>query len=66
MRIKAAVLRVPGRKLGATHVTNAVETDPVPEIQRITKGGVNYSFESTGLTKVIRQTVDALRPWAGR
>jgi aryl-alcohol dehydrogenase len=34
----------------------------VQEIQRITRGGVNYSFESTGVTKVIRQAVDALRP----
>lgn len=48
--------------LGATHVINAAQTDPVQEIQRITKGGVNFSFESTGVTKVIRQAVDALRP----
>ena len=49
-------------ELGATHIINAASTDPVEEIQRITKGGVNYSFESTGVTKVIRQAVDALRP----
>ena len=50
------------QELGATHVINAAETDPVQEIQRITKGGVNYSFESTGVAKVIRQAVSALRP----
>ncbi|MGK2927337.1 MAG: NAD(P)-dependent alcohol dehydrogenase [Lysobacterales bacterium] len=50
------------QELGATHIINAAVTDPVQEIQRITKGGVNYSFESTGVTKVIRQAVDALRP----
>jgi aryl-alcohol dehydrogenase len=54
-------LRV-AQELGATHIINAAVTDPVQEIQRITKGGVNYSFESTGVTKVIRQAVDALRP----
>jgi aryl-alcohol dehydrogenase len=59
--VKANRLDV-ARELGATHVINAVETDPVQEIQRITKGGVNFSFESTGVTKVIRQAVDALRP----
>jgi aryl-alcohol dehydrogenase len=50
------------QELGATHIINAAETEPVQEIQRITRGGVNYSFESTGVTKVIRQAVDALRP----
>lgn len=50
------------QELGATHIINAAVTDPVQEIRRITKGGVNYSFESTGVTKVIRQAVDALRP----
>ena len=40
----------------------AAAIDPVQEIHRITKGGANYSFESTGITKVIRQAVDALRP----
>jgi aryl-alcohol dehydrogenase len=50
------------QELGATHIINAAAIDPVQEIQRITTGGVNYSFESTGITKVIRQAVDALRP----
>lgn len=49
------------REFGATHAINAAETDPVQEIQRITSGGVNYSFESTGVTKAIRQAVDSLR-----
>jgi aryl-alcohol dehydrogenase len=50
------------KELGATHIINAAVTDPVQKIQRITRGGVNFSFESTGVTKVIRQAVDALRP----
>ena len=50
------------QELGATHVINAAAIDPVQEIQNITKGGVNYSFESTGITRVIRQAVDSLRP----
>ena len=50
------------QELGATHVINAGAVEPVAEIQGITDGGVNYSFESTGVTQVIRQAVDALRP----
>ncbi|MCL4797285.1 MAG: protein kinase [Bryobacteraceae bacterium] len=50
------------QELGATHAINAAVTDPVQDIQGITRGGVNYSFESTEVTKVIRQAVDALRP----
>ena len=59
--VKANRLQI-ARELGATHAIDAAETDPVQEIQRITSGGVNYSFESTGVAKVIRQAVDALRP----
>ncbi len=49
-------------ELGATHTINAAEDDPVEAIQELTHGGVHYAFESTGVARVIRQAVDALRP----
>ena len=48
------------QKLGATHVVDSVQADPVEAIQRVTGGGVQYSLECTGLPKVFRQSVDAL------
>jgi aryl-alcohol dehydrogenase len=48
------------QELGATHVINAGETDPVAKIQEITGTGVNYSLEATSLPKVLRQAVDCL------
>jgi aryl-alcohol dehydrogenase len=48
------------QELGATHVINAGETDPVAKIQEITGTGVNFSLEATSLPKVLRQAVDCL------
>ena len=48
------------QKLGATHVVDSGQADPVEAIQRVTGGGVQYSLECTGLPKVFRQSVDAL------
>jgi aryl-alcohol dehydrogenase len=48
------------QKLGATHVVDSGQVDPVETIQRVTGGGVQYSLECTGLPKVFRQSVDAL------
>jgi aryl-alcohol dehydrogenase len=48
------------QKLGATHVVDSGQVDPVEAIQRVTGGGVQYSLECTGLPKVFRQSVDAL------
>jgi aryl-alcohol dehydrogenase len=48
------------RELGATHVINAAEVDPVQAIRELTGGGVRYSFEATGIVKVMRQAVDVL------
>jgi aryl-alcohol dehydrogenase len=47
-------------ELGATHVINSREEDPVQRIQSITKGGVNYSLECSGRSEVLRQAIDAL------
>ncbi len=47
-------------ELGATHTINATEKDAIEEIQKIVPGGVNYTLETTGVSKVFRQAVDAL------
>lgn len=48
------------RELGATHMINAKNTDPVEEIKNITGGGVNYAVESSGVPAVLRQSVESL------
>lgn len=51
------------RTLGATHVINPAATpDTAAEIRKITGHGVHYSFETTGVPKVLRQAVEALAP----
>jgi aryl-alcohol dehydrogenase len=48
------------KELGATHVVNAKDGDPVAAIQGIAGGGVDFALESTGRPEVVRQAVDAL------
>lgn len=50
------------RSLGATHVFNGSKTDVVEEIKKITSGGVMYAVETTGVPKVVKQSLNALRP----
>ncbi len=47
-------------ELGATHIINAKEDDPVKLIQDITGGGIDFTLECTGNPTVFRQAVDAL------
>lgn len=47
-------------ELGATHVINAASEDSVAVVMNMTGRGVNFSFDSTGVAKVIRQAVDVL------
>ncbi len=47
--------------LGATHVVNGNEQDAVAEIRRVTRGGVDYALDTTGLPALIGQAVEALR-----
>ena len=49
------------KKLGATHVINSSETDPVAEIKKITGGGAHNSVESSGIAKVTLQSLACLR-----
>lgn len=49
------------RELGATHMINASERDPVAELRDLTDGlGVDYTVETTAVPAVLRQAVDAL------
>ncbi len=48
--------------LGATHVVNASEGDPVGAVQEITGGGVDYSFEAIGLKATAEQSFNMLAP----
>jgi len=48
------------RELGATHVINPREGDPVKGIQELTGGGADFSLECTGLPQVFRHAVDCL------
>jgi aryl-alcohol dehydrogenase len=47
-------------ELGATHVVNSAEVDPVKTILDITNGGPDFSLECVGNPKVLRQAVDVL------
>jgi len=49
------------RQLGATHVVNSADNDPVEAIRAVTGKGVDFAVDSTGITSVIRSAVLALR-----
>ena len=48
-------------ELGSTHCIDAKRSDPVEQIRSITRGGADYSIDSTGAPKVTRQALDCLR-----
>ncbi|MFT4307683.1 MAG: NAD(P)-dependent alcohol dehydrogenase [Microbacterium sp.] len=48
------------RELGATHTVNGRTEDAPTRIQEITGGGVDYALETSGVSAVLRQTVDSL------
>src|SRR6202045_2745973 len=50
------------KRFGATHTVDASSADPVEAIQKLTEGGVDYSFEAIGLKKAAEQCFDALAP----
>lgn len=47
-------------ELGATHIINSKEIDPVKAIQEITGGGADFALECTGRPSVLTQAVDSL------
>lgn len=46
--------------LGATHVINALQTDPVAEVLALCSGGADYVFVSTGRSQSFVQSIDML------
>lgn len=61
-----AIDRVPAklelaRALGATHVVDAAEADPVAAVHALTDGGVDHAFEVIGRSETIRLAWDAVR-----
>jgi alcohol dehydrogenase len=49
------------REIGATHIVNVKETEPVEAIKEITSGGAEYVFESVGSEKVLVQAYQSTR-----
>jgi aryl-alcohol dehydrogenase len=50
------------RELGATDTINP-SREPVPDaVRRITRAGVDYSFDTTGNMRVLRQAIEILAP----
>ncbi len=49
------------QQLGATHVVNASEVDPVAVVKELTGGGVHHSFEAVGLKQTAEQAYEMLR-----
>lgn len=47
------------KELGAKEVINPAETDPVKRIQELTDGGVDVSFEVTGVSSVLQQCIES-------
>lgn len=48
------------KTLGATHVINSAEKDPVAEIQSITGSGADYAIETTAVPSVYRKALESL------
>jgi S-(hydroxymethyl)glutathione dehydrogenase/alcohol dehydrogenase len=50
------------RQLGATHVVNASNGDPVEQVKELTGGGVDFAFEAIGMKATAEQAWGMLRP----
>jgi len=48
-------------QMGATHTVNAGDVDAVADVQELTGGGVDYSFEAIGLKATAEQSFQMLR-----
>ncbi|MDR2232194.1 MAG: NAD(P)-dependent alcohol dehydrogenase [Tannerella sp.] len=49
------------KKIGATHVINSLDTEPVAEIKRITGSGAHNCVEASGVASVMLQALQCLR-----
>ncbi len=48
------------KELGATHVVNSREQDPVAAVKEITGGGADFSLEASGRPEVLRQAIESI------
>ncbi len=49
------------KRVGATHVVNSAQDDPVKAIRALTRNaGVDHSFEAVGNAKLVRQAIESL------
>jgi len=49
------------RRVGATHVVNSAQDDPVKTVRALTGGaGVDHAFEAVGNTTLVRQAIESL------
>jgi S-(hydroxymethyl)glutathione dehydrogenase / alcohol dehydrogenase len=49
------------KRVGATHVVNSAQDDPVKAIRALTRGaGVDHAFEAVGNAKLVRQAIESL------
>ena len=49
------------RRVGATHVVNSKNDDPVKAVRALTRGaGVDHAFEAVGNTTLVRQAIESL------
>ncbi len=49
------------KRMGATHVVNSVNDDPVKAVRALTGGaGVDHAFEAVGNSKLVRQAIESL------
>ncbi len=49
------------KRVGATHVVNSAQDDPVKAVRALTGGaGVNHAFEAVGNAKLVRQAIESL------
>ncbi|KAJ1324662.1 aryl-alcohol dehydrogenase [Microdochium nivale] len=51
------------RELGATHIINSSDTDPLAEIKRITTHGATYAIDCSGVPSVIELLIDCIHPF---
>jgi S-(hydroxymethyl)glutathione dehydrogenase/alcohol dehydrogenase len=49
------------KQMGATHVINSANDDPVQAVRALTRGaGVDHAFEAVGNAKLVRQAIESL------
>lgn len=53
------------KKFGASHCINALELNPVEEINNICHGGLDFAIESSGTPKVMLQAIHSVRNQGG-